>query len=208
MVDHSRKREDTTPHVAGLGDVASVTSLLVDAFADDPMWSGWAFRDPQTRRARRSAVFRLFVEGALRHDGVCLDSSATSATVWIPPGLTDLSADQEEALDAVLDAGDPADAQRIRQAFTLFERTRPAEPHHYLSLFGTRPDVTGRGHGQRLLAANLDLIDAAGGACYLDTHDGLVPLYERFGFHRIGAFALPHGGPTVNALWRPARTSP
>jgi hypothetical protein len=71
------------PRVASAGDVATVTRILVDAFADDPMWGAWAFPDPATRRSRRSGVFRLLVEGALRYPWLWLIADAAAA-VWIP----------------------------------------------------------------------------------------------------------------------------
>ena len=78
----------------------------------------------------------------------------------------------------------------------------PAEPHYYLSLFGTDPACAGRGYGQRLLAHNLAAIDTEGAAAYLDCADGLVPLYTRFGFSVTGSFFLPDG-PRSNGMWRP-----
>jgi ribosomal protein S18 acetylase RimI-like enzyme len=86
-------------------------------------------------------------------------------------------------------------------AFEMVAEARPTEPHYYLTLLGTDPAYSGRGIGRRLLSANLEQVDAEGGAAYLEAADELVPLYERHGFRVLHRFDLARG-PTVNCMWR------
>jgi GNAT superfamily N-acetyltransferase len=177
-----------SPRMATAADGPLVTRILVDAFHDDPMWGSWAFPDPHTRQQGRVAVFGLLVEGAMRYPWVWLAADDAATAVWIPPGGSELSPAQEQQIDSVL----------------LFAEARPTEPHYYLTLLGTDPAHHGRGVGQRLLAANLGQVVAAGAPAYLEAGDELVPLYERFGFRTLKRFALTDG-PTVNGMWREPR---
>jgi GNAT superfamily N-acetyltransferase len=188
--------------VAVADDAAAITELLVDAFAFDPMWgSSWAFPEPRTRRQRRCAVFRILVEGAMRYPWVWLSGGATGASVWIPPGGSDLSAHQEAALTTILAESPPEALKRIYGGLELIEAARPAVEHYYLSLLGSDPSRAGQGIGQSLLRHTLALIDAEGAPAYLETSTALVPLYERFNFNVIGRFVLP-AGPSVITMWR------
>ena len=197
------------PRVATAADTNRVTMILVDAFVDDPMWGAgaWAFPDPGIRRAQRTSLFRILVQGALHYRWVWLDADEIATAVWIPPGGTELTDLQERQVDMVLrDSLGPA-TSAVLHAFEVFAQAHPSEPHYYLSLFGTAPEHSGRGVGQRLLTANLAEIDVVGAPAYVEASDELVTLYERFGFRRVHRFAL-EGGPTVNGMWREPPVSP
>lgn len=192
--------QEAAPRVATSADAPVVAQILVEAFSDDPMWGPWAFPDPATRSGHRGTVFRLLVDGALRYPWVWL-AADQAAAVWIPPGGAELSPDQEQRVNDVLYESLGDRAASVLEAFERFAEARPTEPHYYLTLLGTDPAHRGLGLGQRLLAANLTRVDAAGAPAYLEAADELVPLYERFGFRVIERFALD-GGPTVNGMWR------
>jgi ribosomal protein S18 acetylase RimI-like enzyme len=187
--------------VAAAGDATTVTNLIVEAFLDDPTWS-WAYPDPATRRARYQELWGLIVEGALRYPWVWLAADGVATSVWIPPGGTDLSDEQEHRLEALL-AAQP----RSAQAFDLFEAAHPRDvPHYYLSLLATDPAHRGHGYGLRLLADNLRHIDDEGAAAYLEASNPVnVALYERYGFEVVGSFELPDDGGTVHRMWRDPR---
>lgn len=128
-------------------------------------------------------------------------------TMWIPPGGTDLTSEQEEHLERVLrDRLGAERADRIVQSLDRLVAMEPTEPHYYLSLFGTHPAYAGHKHGQALLAHNLNKIDKEGAAAYLDCADDLVPLYSRFGFRSIGSILLTDGLRS-NGMWRPPPSS-
>lgn len=189
------------PRLATPDDVATVTRILAAAFHADGIWGEWAFPKRRTRRANRQAAFGAFVAGGLRHGASWLAARDTAAAVWIPPGGSELSVEQEREFVGWLRSGDAA-VDRILGAFDMFEEARPTEPHYYLSLLGTAPAFAGNGHAQRLLAHNLARLDGEEASAYLETSDQLVPLYRRFGFQLIGSFVLPDDGPRVNGMWR------
>ena len=49
------------------------------------------------------------------------------------------------------------------------EKRHPEEPHWYLMLIGSDPDVRGTGFGQALMRSRLDRCDAEHAPAYLET---------------------------------------
>ena len=124
--------------------------------------------------------------------------------MWIPPGGSELTPEDEAALESmVVDLLGPG-AGRVLGAFEEFERAHPRdEPHWFLTLLGTDPQQRGKGHG----------FGAAGGQpaggrrgrppAYLEASNAAnVPLYQRYGFAVHGSFRMPEGGPEVVTMWR------
>jgi GNAT superfamily N-acetyltransferase len=197
---------DAGPRVATFADAATVTDLVVRAFYGDPTWQ-WAFPDPKARADQHRSLWRIFVEGALRYPWVWLGAAAAATSVWIPPGGTDMSRDQEAMLEPLLVEMLGSGSARVLAAFEMFESAHPhSEPHYYLSLLASDPAQRGKGYGLGLLAENLRLIDSEAAAAYLEASNPVnVPLYERYGFRRLSSFDLPDDGPTVHTMWRAAR---
>jgi len=204
--DHTVTSTTDGPRRADDADADDVVALLVAAFAEDPTWS-WAFPDPQRRAAQYTVLWRLIVEGAMRYRTVWLTGGATAASVWVPPGGTDLSPEQEAVVAESIEAVTGAGTERVLLALEAFEQAHPRhEPHWFLSLLGTAPAHRGRGHGFGLLEANLRMVDAERSPAYLEaSNPANVPLYERYGFAVHGEFSFPGGGPTVVTMWRDAR---
>jgi GNAT superfamily N-acetyltransferase len=196
---------DPAPRTATTADLPRVVDLLVGAFHDDPTWS-WAFPDPAARPDQQRRLWTLLVEGALRYPWVRLRADGASTSVWIPPGGTELSPDQEAALEPMLTDLLGAGAGRVLHALEMFEDAHPRqEEHFFLTLLGTDPARRGHGHGLGLLAADLREVDAAGMPAYLEaSNPANVALYARQGFEVHGSFTLPDGGPEVVTMWRTA----
>lgn len=190
---------------AGPADVPAVVATITGAFDADPAWT-WVFPDADRRAALTPRLWRLLVEGALRYSTVWTTEHAESVSVWLPPGGTELSEEQEPELESLLAAMPTDTARRCATLIEVFEAHRPLDrPHHYLSLFATHPDHRGHGHGMRLLQADLDRIDDAGGAAYLESTNPVnLARYASVGFRVAAAFDLPDG-PTVTTMWRDAR---
>lgn len=188
-------------------DLDAVTEVITTSFHDDPVW-GWAFPDPGRRPQQYRAFWRLLVAGALRYPWVRVTDGCEAATVWIPPGGTELTPEQEGELEPLLRelVGD-GQARLVLELIERFEAAHPRdEPHYYLSLFGTHTSHRGKGIGMRLLADDLSLIDGEGLPAYLEsTNDANLDRYASMGFVRYGAFSCPNGGPTLTTMWRPAR---
>jgi GNAT superfamily N-acetyltransferase len=188
--------------VAEQGDLDAVVSILTGAFESDPLWS-WAFPE----RPPLEAFWRLCVGSALRYPWVWVADDFAAASVWIPPGGTELTDEAGQAIGPMLDRLLAPRAPEVSDLLERFDAAHPSgPPHYYLSLLGTHPDRRGGGLGMSLLADNLARIDAEGMPAYLESSNpGNDSRYERLGFRRIGGFDRPDGKLTVATMWRQAR---
>jgi GNAT superfamily N-acetyltransferase len=184
-------------------DIEVVTIILELAFAEDPLWSH-ALRPLSL--ADRRPFWRLFAEGALRYPWTWLADRDGATALWIPPGATEMSPQQDERLSE-LARGLGSEEHNFHEMSRRFDAAHPrAEPHYYLSLLGTHPDHRGRGLGMRLLAENLAVIDEEHCAAYLESSNPANNRrYASVGFEPVGEFSYPENGPVVTTMWRTAR---
>jgi ribosomal protein S18 acetylase RimI-like enzyme len=187
-------------------DLDAVVETISLAFRDDPTWS-WAFPDPARRLEQYRAWWGLFVRGALRYPWVLMTESCEAAALWIPPGGTELSDDDEPRIEQLLVQLVGSRAKDVSELLDCFDQAHPAEPpHYYLSLLGTHPDHAGRGIGMAVLEESLARIDAEHMPAYLESSNPRNNhRYERFGFDATGEFFPPGGDVPVTAMWRRAR---
>lgn len=186
-------------------DLGRAVKILVGAFHDDPLWA-WAFPDPERRAEQHRWLWGLYVDGAARYSGVWLDAERNAVAVWIPPGGTELTLEQEASLGHMLvELAGPEGAGRVSELGDAFEQAHPEhQDHHYLSLLGTDPAHRGRGLGLGLLRQTLRAVDETGLPAYLEASNvANVPLYERLGFRVRDRFRVADG-PEVVTMWRPA----
>jgi len=196
--------------IAGFDDIDVVTEILVGAFFADPLWGPWSFPDHQQRREQHRAMWRLFVEGALRYPWVRLTSGGEATAVWIPPNGTELTDEQSTCVEPLLVELLGEEATRPLEAFAMLDEMHPhgRPPHFHLSLLGTDPRWSGRGIGLGLLQENLREIDALRMPAYLEASNRAnVALYERYGFRTLRSIQMPSGGPEVVTMWRDAAVS-
>lgn len=189
--------------VATRDDLEGVTETLTAAFESDPLWS-WAFPE----RAGLEAWWRFLIASALRYPWVWIAGDYAAASVWIPPGGTEVTGEEEASIESRLTELVGPRALEVAELLERFDASHPAgEPHYYLSLLGTRPDRRGKGIGMALLAENLASIDAAGMPAYLESSNATAndARYEGLGFIRIGEFERPDGQLTVSTMWRDPR---
>jgi ribosomal protein S18 acetylase RimI-like enzyme len=184
-------------------DIELVTTIVELAFANDPLWS--RALSPLSV-AQRRPFWRLFAEGTLRYPWTWLLEGDRATSLWIPPGGTEMSPEQEERLSA-LASGLGSEEDNFHELLRRFDVAHPrAEPHYYLSLLGTHPDHRGQGLGMRLLAHDLELIDEEHCAAYLESSNPANNRrYESAGFKSVGEFSYPGDGPAVTTMWRPRR---
>ncbi|MBA2380532.1 MAG: GNAT family N-acetyltransferase [Chloroflexi bacterium] len=185
------------------GDVARTITL---AFASDPVW-GPALARVDGRPVELEPYWRLFVDGAVRFGTVRMTDDGSAVSVWLPPGASELSADQAVHFQALVrDLLDEPALVAVEDLFGRFEASRRGRPsHYYLSLLATHPDQRGKGIGQRLLAEDLALWDAEGVPAYLEsTNPANDHRYERAGFRIDGGFGAVRTDAWINAMWRPA----
>jgi GNAT superfamily N-acetyltransferase len=188
-------------------DVDAATETIRLAFMDDPIWG------PVLGRAdggsdHLDTFWRLYVEGGLRFSTVFLTPDASSVAVWIPPGETDLSEEQEEHLNRLTNEAFGPDL--APKAFELYDRIEAAHPrdvpHAYLCIIATHPDHRGHGIGQQLLAANLADWDARGIPSYLESSNPAnLHRYERAGYRAVGTVDAVLNDAVITTMWREAR---
>lgn len=184
-------------------DLDAATELLTAAFASDPVW-GWAFPD----RADLEEWWRFNIRSALRYPWVWVLGDFAAVAMWIPPGGSELTEDEEAQVEPMIDELAGSRAGEILELLERFDSSHPADapPHYYLSLLGTDPARRGHGYGMGLLEQNLAQIDAEGMPAYLESSNpGNDPRYERRGFRRVGGFERPDGQLTVATMWRDAK---
>jgi GNAT superfamily N-acetyltransferase len=185
--------------------VAAATETIALAFQRDPVWAV-ALPVAEGRDDDLRSYWRFYVEGALRYDTVFVTTGPATVSVWIPPGGTELSDDQEVALRTLVEERfDPARAAALFELWRRFDEHHPHdEPHAYLSLLATRPTDAGHGLGQAHLAADLARWDAAGIPTYLESSNPANDhRYERQGFRKVGAFTTVLDHAVVSTMWRP-----
>jgi GNAT superfamily N-acetyltransferase len=181
-------------------DLEPVTQLLTSAFESDPVW-GWAFPD----RSDLEVWWRFSIHSALRFPWVRVLGDFAAVAVWIPPGESELTEDEEAEVEPLVRSLAGPRAGEILELLERFEQSHPDDrpPHYYLSLLGTDPDRRGFGYGMALLEHSLEAIDAESTPAYLESSNpGNDPRYERRGFRRVGGFERPDGRLTVATMWR------
>ncbi len=201
---------DVHARPATRADVAALSETLARAFVDDPVMS-WMLPDAAARRRKLSRLFAsLTGYHYLANGGVeavpDTDGGFGGAALWAPPGKWRQS--RLEGLRAMpgLLVTFAGSLRRGLVAEELMKRRHPEEPHWYLAVIGTDPDVRGEGYGQALMNSRLDRVDSEHAPAYLESSKpDNVPYYERFGFEVTGEIRLPGNGPSLIPMWRPAR---
>jgi GNAT superfamily N-acetyltransferase len=195
-----------TARRAVASDTDLVTSIISLSFAIDPVW-GRALATSEGSVKHHASFWRLSVEGALRYPWTWLAGDGQAAAVWIPPGGTELTHEQEARVVELAKSTLGPAVDTYLELLDRFTAAQPqAEPHYYLTLLGTHPDHRGHGIGMRLLAHNLSLIDTEHMPAYLEsTNPANDARYKGVGFEPIGEFSFPGGGPIVTTMWRAAR---
>jgi len=192
---------------ASPAELPALTETITLAFYDDPTWS-WAFPDQDLRRQHMLAFWSFMIEGALRYPWVRCTDGYEAVAVWIPPGGTELAAEDEARLGPLLRSLVGDHAEDVMELLARFDGAHPhEEPHYYLSLLGTHPDHRGHGIGMRLLGENLARIDEEHMPCYLESSNPANDnRYERLGFAAVGEFHPPgRESAPLTTMWREAR---
>jgi len=202
----SLKDSGLSARAATSDDLTAVTLTISRAFHEDPTWS-WAFPDPSRREEQYAIFWSFMITGAMRYPWVLMTDGAEVASVWIPPGGTEIADEAEAEIEPLLSELIGPRADEVLELLERFEAAHPREePHFYLSLLGTDPAYAGRGLGMALLAENLERVDQEGMPAYLESSNPRNNhRYERHGFVRIGEFFPPSSDIPVTGMWRDAR---
>jgi GNAT superfamily N-acetyltransferase len=170
----------------------------------------WLFTAPDRRRAGLPRFFAALTRHHLLAAGgvqvAAGEVGIGAAALGAPPGRWQETLREQAAMaPAMLRAF----RGRLGAARELAERMKgvhPEEPHWYLAVIGSDPEVRGAGFGRALMEAGLQRCDAEGAPAYLESSNPEnIPYYHRFGFDVIGEIAAPGGGPALWPMWRPPR---
>jgi GNAT superfamily N-acetyltransferase len=190
---------------ATAADAGRITTILALAFVNDPAW-GPVIARPDGSTRHHEALWRPFVDGALRFPATWLTTGGEAAAIWIPPDATSMTLEQEERLAELAAEHLGPGAGKFLELMGIVHAAHPREePHYFLTLLGTHPDHRGQGLGMRLLASSLEQIDAEHRPAYLESSNPANDRkYAELGFEPFGEIACPHGH-VITTMWRPAR---
>jgi hypothetical protein len=146
-------------------EVKALSRVLGRAFFDDPVMQ-WMMPD-DTRRAK--ALPRIFA-AMTRHHFLAGDAveiarrggDLGAAALWDPPGRWKTTAREDLAMMPTFLLAMRGEPKRGMEVSELMKRHHPEEPHWYLAVIGSDPDVRGAGFGNALMRSRLDRCDAEG----------------------------------------------
>lgn len=196
---------------AGLGvrkadpnEIRAVGASLASAFFDDPV-IGWAWPVWERRAMILADFFELMASGSLEYEEVYTVDGCGAAALWVPPEGLESSESEETAFFGAVEGVTHECFPAVRTLFGVLDERHPREPHYYLPVVGTRPELRGRGVGTALLAPVLERCDREGMPAYLEaTSERNAALYARLGFRGAGRIRLPDG-PELRPMWREPR---
>ncbi|GLP74739.1 N-acetyltransferase [Mycobacterium antarcticum] len=190
-------------------DVGAMSTTLGRAFFDDPVMC-WMLPDAERRRRKLHELFAALTRyHHLARGGVEVVPDGSGgiggAALWDPPGeWRQTRLEELRAMPRLLWAFGRS-LQRGLVLEELMKKAHPEEPHWYLAIIGSDPEVRGKGYGQALMSSRLERCDAEHAPAYLESSNpDNVPYYQRFGFEITGEITPP-GGPTLIAMWRAPR---
>jgi len=185
-------------------DADAVTGVLARAFQDDPVIS-WLFPDEEARRTKSGRFFRLRFKQFLPQGEVYTTADHAGAAIWAVPGQWHLPALATLQMIAVLAPAVGPRGPRAIQGLMRVDGAHPSEPHYYLAVLGTEPDLQGRGIGSALLGPVLESCDRDEVPAYLESSkERNIAFYARHGFRVTREMRLPKG-PPVWLMWRDPR---
>lgn len=187
-------------------ELEAAVATIALAFRRDPVWQV-ALEGRGGDEVQLHRYWRFYVEGARRYDTAFASAGAGTVSIWIPPGGTELSEEQEAEMRLLVEQMlAPTQAAALFKLWERFDDNHPHhQPHAYLSLLATRPDLAGHGRGQAHLAVDLARWDALGIPTYLESSNpSNNQRYQRLGYVPVGQFKTILDGAVVTTMWRPA----
>lgn len=193
--------------------IGEAASVLARSFAHDPAFT-YVFPEWDRRIRALPPFFRQAITDALPFGGVLAaveGQRVDGVAVWLPAGRFPLSAGRKlravpRMLPVLLAA--PRSFPALSRLGASVERTFPrGRAYWYLEAVGVDEGRKGAGIGTRLVKPVLEVADATGTPCYLETvSERNVRWYERLGF-RVDRENLPFldGGPTYWTMIREPR---
>ena len=187
--------------IATDADVDGLTATLTAAFQTDPLWGRWAFAD-----AKDLAVWwRFYIGSALRYPCVWVRGDYAAVSVWIPPDGTELTEEEEERLEPLLDQLVGPRAPDIMKLVERFEASHPREMSALLPRPAWNPSRLSR-TGARDSAFSTRIWRAWMPKGYRRTWSRptrtTTLATSGWDSREVGEFTTPDGKRTVATMWR------
>lgn len=182
--------------------VRATAKALADGFHDDEIWTWLLPRAWQVRR-----VLPRYYEALIRRvftprNAAWTTPDAAGGALWFPPGTAELSHSEQLRTGLAFLPEGIGGLRKGARWERLVHDNLPGEPHWRLNSLAVRSSAQRRGIGSTLIEPGLQLADADGVGCYLETQRRAnIPFYRRFGFEEIGDIGLPDS-PPVWRMWR------
>lgn len=166
-------------------DLPSIGDAAGRAFFDEAVFA-WALGDDARRTKFMVPWFTRFVPVLLRGDEhqTALTIDGKAVALWHAPGYWKIPTRKTLGiLPLTARYWGVRRVVRLMATMAKIEKRHPTEPHWYLSLLATAPELQRTGMGSALLQPVLDACDRDGIGAYLETQElGNVVYYRRFGF--------------------------
>jgi ribosomal protein S18 acetylase RimI-like enzyme len=181
-------------------EVERVGASLAKAFFDDPL-ATYMLPNPDERRRLLPWHFASLARyGALFGESYTTSGDIRGAAVWLTPGETDMTPERLAAagMDQAPVVLGTEPWERFMRVMEYLEGLRAIDmpgDHWYLAAIGVKPRTGGQGLGSALLRRVLDVADAQGNPCYLETAAaGNRPFYEKHDFLVVRQGVEPTSG--------------
>jgi GNAT superfamily N-acetyltransferase len=178
-----------------------VIATVVSAFVADPV-ERWLWPAAWQYLTHFPAFVAAFGAASFAAQTVSTLDAFDAVALWMPPGA---EPDGDRILTVLRDS---VAAERHADAFAALEqmdRTHPTGAHWYLPWLAVDACRQHAGLGSRLLARDLERVDADHLPTFLETpNPRTVPFYERHGFEVAGV-AQAGACPPITSMLRAAR---
>ncbi len=166
----SRERLEVEVRKVTGEDAPRLTAVLARAFDDDPFANWFVAQDK--RRARR--IYDFMTVGLKKLTlpyGECYTTpDLQGAALWTPPGKWKLGMLQQLMLvPSMAKSTGWKRIPKVMAGVSAIEKKHPEEPHYYLMVLGTEPELQGRGIGSQLMAPVLAKCDQERMPGYLES---------------------------------------
>ncbi len=168
---------------AGRRDEKAAISTIVMGFSTDPV-ARWMYPDADSYFGFFPTFVKAFAGSAFRSGGAFITDDLGGAALWLRPGVHPSDGEVEAVINGSVTEQVAEDFAGI---FDQMDAYHPTEPHWYLPMIAVDTFRQGNGVGSALMQHALERCDEEGVPAYLESSNHKnIPLYERFGFERIG----------------------
>jgi GNAT superfamily N-acetyltransferase len=185
-------------------DLATISELWVEAFADDP-YLRWIQPDDRRWPAFGTAWMTFVAELVFERGHTYLADPVDVAVAWVPPDVALVGPDDIARGRSII--AEHAGETRADDALSTIMAARAHaldEPHWTLQYIGVRPGHQGAGLGAAAVAPILALCDTEALPCGLvSTNPRNIAFYERLGFRVDAAVPTPDGAAIMRPMHRP-----